>query len=294
MVRHDILEWPKALHDVSWVSWVSWFSCTEDGYMMLHRWLHGHVSYAEFGTPVQCLVINPVDPSWDRTSVSWRTFLSVDPFQSNGTLLIKKVACDFNTICFGEADWKKQWRIPDQYDRSISQHSWWPSISSVHKPRWPASDFDPGSSLGLIDQLRPLLCSLGAAAQHGAAWRSISRAISEQSCGKCCCFTPKPQKPKESASVRKGWKGFCRFLCHPSLPQKFLTQSILTPSKPQTQSMTVIPISYPKGSAKLASPMDRTVCVLNVKASVEPLQRIGEIIHIETRHAFIDKVSIME
>ena len=96
--------------------------------------------------------------------------------------------------------------------------------------------------------------------------------------------------------VRKGWKGFCRFLCHPSLPQKFLTQSILTPSKPQTQSMTVIPISYPKGSAKLASPMDRTVCVLNVKASVEPLQRIGEIIHIhiETRHAFIDKVSIME
>ena len=189
---------------------------------------------------------------------------------------------------------KKQWRIPDQYDRSISQHSWWPSISSVHKPRWPASDFDPGSSLGLIDQLRPLLCSLGAAAQHGAAWRSISRAISEQSCGKCCCFTPKPQKPKESASVRKGWKGFCRFLCHPSLPQKFLTQSILTPSKPQTQSMTVIPISYPKGSAKLASPMDRTVCVLNVKASVEPLQRIGEIIHIETRHAFIDKVSIME
>lgn len=75
--------------------------------MMLHRWLHGHVSYAEFGTPVQCLVINPVDPSWDRTSVSWRTFLSVDPFQSNGTLLIKKVACDFNTICFGEADWKK-------------------------------------------------------------------------------------------------------------------------------------------------------------------------------------------
>ena len=175
----------------------------------------------------------------------------------------------------------KFWRIPDQqyqHDRSISQHSWCPSIS-VHKPRWPASDFDPGSSLGLIDQLRPLLCSLGAAAQH---FKSDLRTILRE----LLLHT--------ETKVRKGWKGLCRFLCHPSLPQKFLTQSILTPSKPQAQSMTVIPISYPKGSAKLASPMDRTVCVLNVKASVEPLQRIGEIIHIETRHAFIDKVSIME
>lgn len=95
--------------------------------------------------------INPVDPSC-RTSVSWRTFLSVDPFQSNGTL-VKRI---------GEKKYQQY-----QHDR-ISQHSWCPSIS-VHKPRWPASDFDPGSSLGLIDQLRPLLCSLGARSQSNPA-----------------------------------------------------------------------------------------------------------------------------